>query len=117
MIGRGNRFWMGTNAGFEPGEVVRPAKDGGVLFVTTDREWARAMAHIAGRGSLYSVEVIGVPVVSAKYEFPTYEAEAVEIRGVLDCYVQMTRQQMRRLARRREEIVRARVLDAKRVDG
>lgn len=118
-------FWHGGAAGLRPGELIDAHHDRhwndcvtcreraagisqidapngrpGKVYITTDREYARHYASLAGYGDLYQVEPVGELELSTEDRFETFTCDAARVTAVYDRAVMLTDSQRRKMMRR-----------------
>lgn len=71
-----------------------------MVYLTTDREYARHYASLWGRGDLYRVEAVGDLTRSTEDTIETWTAPAARVLAVYDRAVLLTWSQRRALGRR-----------------
>jgi hypothetical protein len=81
-----------------------------MVYVTTDREYARFYASKYPRGDLYTVEPVGDMVdVGSEDPFPTWAVPAARVVSVYDTYVCLSSGQRRTLLNRWRRVDQGRV--------
>lgn len=81
-------------------QLATDNNDASLVYVTTDREYARIYAAGWPRGDLYRVEVDELPDVQSPDPVPSWGVRAARIAAVYDRCVSLTPAQIRRLLRR-----------------
>ncbi|OZC62750.1 hypothetical protein CH276_14110 [Rhodococcus sp. 06-470-2] len=123
------RFWHGGAPGLRVGDIIEPRPNGdtshlvddcptcearragnpltdddndsGLIYVTTDRNYARVYAAGYPRGALYRVEPIGEAVDRSEHDpAPSWGYPSARVLAVYDACVTMTPAQMRREQKR-----------------
>ena len=124
------RYWHGGAPGLRVGDLIEPRptgdnthlvdgcptcearrrgaqlpdddNDATLVYITTDREYARIYAAGYPDGALYVVEPIGdmVDRTGAHDAVPSWGAPAARVRAVYDPLVRLTPRQVRRAMRR-----------------
>lgn len=123
------RYWHGGAPGLRPGDIIEPRahdddahlvdgcptcdarkagaqlaednNDPALVYVTTDRDYARIYASGYPRGALYRVEPIGELVDrSAQDPAPSWGCGSARVLSVYDPLVALTPKQVRRYAKR-----------------
>lgn len=77
-----------------------------VLYITTDREYARFYAA-RSKGDLYQVEPIGQPESTTEDHFPSYTVQLARVIKVLERGVMLTRKDRRHLTHKWEKADKA----------
>lgn len=83
--------------------------DPAMIYVTTDREYARLYASGYPRGALYVVDPVG-ELTPSPDPVPSWGCPAARVTAVYDAYVVMTEREMLRLQRRCERATASRYL-------
>lgn len=124
------RYFHGGAPGLRPGDLIEPQPlgkgahlvdgcptcearktgqqlstdelDPSMVYVTTDREYARLYASGYPRGALYVVDPVG-ELTPAPDPVPSWGCSAARVTAVYDAYVVMTERQLRKLQRRFEQ--------------
>jgi hypothetical protein len=125
----GERYWHGGAPGLHPGDLLEPRprddtahlvdgcpwcearrkgqpvpeddNDPTLVYVTTDREYARLYADGYPRGALYRVEPLGELVDRSAHDpAPSWGCKAARVLAVYDPVVVLSAQQWRRMQRR-----------------
>lgn len=125
------RFWHGGAPGLKPGDLIEPRpaaderhlvdgcptcearrrgeqlaaddNDASLVYVTTDRDYARIYAAGYRRGGLYVVEPIGELVDRAAHDpVPSWGCSAARVLSVYEPLVVLSAKEVRRLRRRYE---------------
>lgn len=123
------RYWHGGAPGLRPGDLIEPRpvgdtrhlvdgcptcearrngtqldsddNDPHMVYVTTDREYARVYAAGYPHGALYRVDPVGDLTDRAEHDFaPSWGCQSARVLAVYDAYVTMTRKQLERAMRR-----------------
>lgn len=126
MTEHGPRYWHGGAPGLKPGDLLTPRKGGdhahlvkgcrvcearrqaqpveeddndpSMVYVTTDRDYARIYAFGYPNGALYRVQPIGELSDREGHDLSTaWGCEAARILAVYDARVQMTEKEVRKL--------------------
>lgn len=125
----GPRYWHGGAPDLRPGDILEPRphndtrhlvdgcptcearrngqplpdddNDPNLVYITTDREYARLYAHGYPRGALYEVDPIGEMVdrTGTHDPAPSWGVPAARVRSVYDPVVILTPRQVRRWQR------------------
>lgn len=121
------RYFHGGMPGLKPGDLIEPQPlgegahlvdgcpvcearktgkqlptdnlDASLVYVTTDREYARVYAVGYPRGALYVVEPVG-DLAPSPDPVPSWGCPAARVTGVYDAYVTLTPAEVRRAVRR-----------------
>lgn len=125
----GERYWHGGAPGLKAGDIIEPRaandtrhlvdgcptcearrrgeqleaddNDPGLVYITTDRDYARFYAAGYPHGSLYHVEPLGDLVDRSEHDpVPSWGCEAVRVLSVYDPLVILTEKRVRSLTRR-----------------
>lgn len=123
------RYWHGGAPGLKPGDLITPRPPGdhdhlvdgcptcearrrgeqldsddndpGLIYITTDRDYARIYASGYPRGALYRVEPIGDLVDRSEHDpAPSWGVASARVLAVYDACVTLTPKLLRRLLRR-----------------
>lgn len=124
------RYWHGGAPGLKPGDSIHPRQPGddqhlvdgcrtcearrrgepladddndpGLVYVTTDRDYARIYAAGYPRGGLYVVEPLGelIDRTGLHDPAPSYGCAEARVLSVYDPLVRLSDRQVRRLQRR-----------------
>lgn len=130
MTSRAPRYWHGGAPGLKPGDLIEPRPHGddahlvdgcptcegrrngeqldtddndpGLVYITTDRDYARIYAAGYPRGALYRVEPVGELTDRARSHdpVPSWAVPQTRVLAVYDACVMMTRKDAQRLWRR-----------------
>ena len=121
------RYWHGGVPGLRPGDLIEPRKHGDtghlvegcptcdarrkgeqvdgddndptLVYVTTDRDYARVYAFGYPLGALYRVEPIGELVDRSENDpVPSWGCSAARVLSVYDAMVVLDRKQVRKMA-------------------
>lgn len=124
-----SRYWHGGAPGLCPGDLIEPRSkddaahlvdgcptcearkagqqladddnDPGLVYVTTDRDYARIYAAGYPRGALYCVEPVGALIDRSENDpVPSWGCEAARVLSVYDPVVVLTAKRIRQLTRR-----------------
>lgn len=121
------RYWHGGAPGLRPGDLIEPREDGDtshlrdgcpvcearaegrqlpdddndptLVYVTTDREYARLYAAGYGDGALYRVEPVG-PMRASNDPVPSWGVAQARVLSVYDALVRFSPGDVRRALRR-----------------
>lgn len=123
------RYWHGGAPDLHPGDLIEPRpaddtrhlvddcpvcearrrgeqldsddNDPNLIYITTDRDYARFYANGYPRGALYRVEPVGELVDRTEYDpVPSWGCSAARVLTVYDPVVSLTAKELRRLERR-----------------
>jgi len=84
-------------AGLSDYEPIDPPTPEGWVYATDHRQYARYHASLAGRGTLYRVELVGDIEPSTEDHFPSWRARQAVIVAVTERYILLTMKERRRL--------------------
>jgi hypothetical protein len=129
------RYWHGGAPGLRPGDLIEPRptsdtrhlvdgcptcqarraghqlasddNDPSLVYITSDRDYARLYAAGYPRGALYRVEPLGPLTDRAQHDpVPSWGCPAARVLAVYDPVVTLTPKQVRQLQRRWSQLTR-----------